>query len=98
MSGLRVFGHGGGVPPREATFSVKRIGEMDLEVEMQAEGAVGYNVLWGTSENALYHSYMTFANRVRIGALVRGQNCVVRVDAFNESGITEGARTEPVEK
>lgn len=98
VSGLRVFGHGGGVLPREATFSVKRIGEMDLEVEMQAEGAVGYNVLWGTSENALYHSYMTFANRVRIGALVRGQNCVVRVDAFNESGITEGARTEPVEK
>jgi len=31
---------------------------------------------------------MIFDNRVRVGALVKGQDYFVRVDAFNESGIT----------
>lgn len=97
VSGLRVFGLGGGQPPCEAVFTAKRSGELDFEVEMQAEGATGYNVLWGTSEDTLYHSCLTFANTARIGALVQGQRCVVRVDAFNENGITEGRRIAVLE-
>jgi hypothetical protein len=33
---------------------------------------------------------MTFANEQRVGALVAGQEYFVRVDSFNENGITEG--------
>lgn len=55
--------------------------------------AVGYNVLWGNSPERLYHSWMvmgTRINRKRIGALVKGRDYYVRVDVFNENGITEG--------
>ena len=33
---------------------------------------------------------MTFKNTERVGALVSGADYYVRVDAFNENGITEG--------
>lgn len=35
---------------------------------------------------------MTFEESQKIGALVKGQDYYVRVDAFNENGITEGNR------
>lgn len=92
VSGLRVFGIGDGNKPADAAFTAKRTGEMDLEVEMDAEGAVGYNILWGCAPDKLYHSYMTFEKKQHIGALVKGRNYYVRVDAFNENGITEGAK------
>lgn len=53
--------------------------------------AVGYNILWGTSAKKLYHSYMIFGEKQRIGALVKGKDYFVRVDAFNEAGITKGS-------
>lgn len=53
--------------------------------------AVGYNILWGHAPDKLYHSYMIFGTTQRIGALVKGQEYYVRVDAFNENGITEGS-------
>ena len=41
--------------------------------------------------NKLYHSYMVFGkNSQRIGALVKNRPLYVRVDTFNENGITEG--------
>ena len=52
---------------------------------------LGYNILFGSSPEKLYHSYMIFGRtKQRIGALVEGREYYVRVDAFNESGITEG--------
>ena len=54
-------------------------------------GAVGYNVLWGYAPDKLYHSYMIFgAREKKIGALMKGKPVWIRVDAFNEVGITEG--------
>ena len=51
----------------------------------------GHNVLWGYAPEALYHSCMVFGkNSCRIGALVKDQPVYVRVDTFNEGGITEG--------
>ena len=41
-------------------------------------------------QDKLYHSHMVFGNEQRIGALVKGKEYYVRVDAFNENGITEG--------
>lgn len=38
----------------------------------------------------LYHSRMCFEPKAPIGALIKGQNLFIRVDSFNENGITEG--------
>ena len=39
----------------------------------------------------MYHSDMVFApGKKRVGALIRGREYCVRVDAFNENGITAG--------
>lgn len=90
ISGLRVFGIGDGEKPAVPTFTAERIGEMDMKVVIQGTNAVGYNILWGSSPEKLYHSYMTFENEKKVGALVKDREYYVRVDAFNESGITEG--------
>lgn len=52
---------------------------------------MGAVVLWGHASDKLYHSRMVYGDsRVHVGALVCGQNVYVRVDTFNENGITEG--------
>ena len=91
VSGLRVFGLGNGQPPKKSVFRVERKGALDLEVTMHADGALGYNVLWGESPEKLYHSAICFEEKLTVGALVRGREYFVRVDAFNENGITEGS-------
>lgn len=90
ISGLRVFGSGEGRKPENPKFTAIREGELDVKVDIQGKYAVGYNILWGSKEDKLYHSYMTFENSQRIGALVKGRDYFMRVDAFNENGITEG--------
>ena len=52
--------------------------------------AVGYVVNWGFAPDKLYHSYQVFDERVSIGGLVKDQALYLRVDSFNENGITEG--------
>lgn len=152
ISGIRVFGLGDGAAPAAPVVTVKRMGDLDMEIrirdgaaEMTADSsavvdgacrnvmlspaenahkntgnqsevsrALGYNILWGNSKDKLYHSFMVFAgaslqkgrreetqyetdaNGVetviqRVGALMKDQKEYwVRVDAFNENGITEG--------
>ena len=90
ISGLRVFGLGHGEKPAIPEFSVVRVSDIDMEVTIKDNGAVGYNILWGHDPEKLYHNYMVFSTEKRVGALVKGQKYYVRVDAFNESGITEG--------
>ena len=63
---------------------------MLVDIEPQAD-ALGYNILFGSGPEKLYHSYMTFAaGETRVGALIQGREYCVRVDALNESGITQG--------
>ncbi len=91
ISGLRVFGVEDGEKPQIPEYQVKRSTGLDMEVGIQGKNALGYNILWGHEPEKLYHSYMIFGkDRQKIGALVEGQNYYVRVDAFNEAGITEG--------
>ena len=92
ISGLRVFGTADVKPPQQATnVTVNLLSELDLSVKWDDVGAVGYNVLWGYTPEKLYHSYMVFGkDEVNIGALMKGQPVYVRVDSFNEKGITEG--------
>ena len=92
VSGLRAFGRGTGSAP-EAPKGVKaeRVGDLNMRVSWEPDGAVGHNVLWGYAPEKLYHSYMVLgADEKNIGALVKGEPVFVRVDAFNENGITEG--------
>ena len=92
ISGLRVFGLGRGEKPAAPVFTVRRENDLDMMVSVQSqENTLGYNILFGNSPEKLYHSYMVFkAGDRRIGALIKGRNYFVRVDAFNENGITEG--------
>lgn len=94
ISGLRVFGRGNGSRPKQAEASVVRTGPLDFVVSAGDDSDVtGYHILWGSSPKQLYHSCMVMGNQIagkRIGALVKGQDYYVRVDAFNENGITEG--------
>jgi hypothetical protein len=92
ISGLRVFGIGDSPKPAVPTFEALRTGDLDMEVTIQTQAdALGYNILFGNSPEKLYHSCMVFeAGTHRIGALIKGRAYSVRVDAFNENGITEG--------
>ena len=91
ISGLRVFGMGDGVKPKVPQFVAERVSDIDLRVKIQTMDAIGYNILWGHAPNNLYNNYMIYGKKEQnIGALVKGQSYYVRVDAFNENGITEG--------
>ena len=92
ISGLRVFGIGAGEKPAAPRFTAVRSGDLDMLVEIaQQSDALGYNILFGSSPEKLYHSDMVFAaGEHRVGALIRGREYYVRVDVFNENGITEG--------
>lgn len=94
ISGLRVFGMGSGSAPEVPAYEARADG-MDLYVSVSGN-AVGYNILWGHAEDKLYHSCILYGTEKRIGALVKGQCCYVRVDAFNENGITEGMTRQVV--
>ncbi len=90
VSGLRVFGIGNGQLPNVPKYRVHKLGETDMDITIERGDAVGYNILWGHLPEKLYHSYMIFNTQQRIGALVKGETYFVRVDSFNENGITEG--------
>lgn len=91
ISGLRIFGRGNGSAPEIPEFSAMRAGNNDMKISLsKTSGAVGWNILWGEEEDKLYHSCLTFEPEKNIGALVRNREYFVRVDAFNENGITHG--------
>lgn len=97
ISGIRAFGKGqGSLPMQTENVRVELIGEkpkdaVDMLVSWKDAKAVGYNILWGYSPDKLYHSYLVFGKtEQKIGALVKGEPVYLRVDAFNENGITEG--------
>lgn len=104
ISALRVFGIGAGQQPAVPEFTAQRSSDrLDLLVSIHGtKDAVGYNILWGHSKEKLYHSYQIYRAvddvqnqrdadiSKRIGALVKSQEYFVRVDAYNENGISKG--------
>ncbi|RKD71343.1 glycosyl hydrolase family 43 [Sinobaca qinghaiensis] len=92
ISGMRIFGTGDAEPPEKASgVTLELVSELDLLVKWNDTEFTGSNVLWGFAPDKLYHSYMVFgSSEVNIGALIKGQPVYVRVDTFNEAGITEG--------
>ena len=90
VSGLRVFGLGNGPRPvKVSDVNTVHSGDLDLYINWRGN-AVGYVVEWGYTPEKLYHSYQVFTDSVHIGGLVKGQEVYVRIDSFNESGITVG--------
>ncbi|MGL6201224.1 MAG: family 43 glycosylhydrolase [Lachnospiraceae bacterium] len=92
VSGLRIWGKGDGEPPKEAEdVSVSFEGDLDMTMSCNIENTIGINILWGYEEDKLYHSCMVYGeSHKHIGALIKDQSLFVRVDTFNENGITEG--------
>lgn len=92
VSGLRVFGKSGDKNPERAkNINAEYIDELDVKISWEAENVVGCNVLWGFAEDKLYHSRMVLGeSETELGAIIKGAPLYIRVDTFNEFGITEG--------
>ena len=58
-------------------------------------GAQGCNVRYGIAPDKLYQSWLVYdANEITLSTLIKGQRYFVRVDSFNENGITPGTVIE----
>lgn len=93
LSGLRVFGEGKGEAPAQVEAAqMQYVDEMTLQLNWeQAQGAMGYEVKYGIAPNKLYLSHMVYDEpEVMLTTLNKGQKYYVRIDSFNEAGITEG--------
>ena len=92
ISGLRVFGNGAGARPAAAKAAAVRVDALDGKISWQhLENAQGCNVRYGIAPDKLYHSWLVYdADEVTLSTLMAGQDYYVRVDSFNENGITEG--------
>ena len=89
VSGLRVFGLGEGNPPSQVTeVTAKRSVDLDIDVSWKGTGT-GYVVVWGYAPNKLYHSYQVL-EKVYDWWSHKRSGTYIRVDSFNENGITEG--------
>lgn len=92
VSGFRVFGNGEGEKPARAEAGAVRTGALDARVYWKKDAhATGHCVYYGIRKDHLFHSWMVYgASEVTLSTLLRGEAYFVRVDSFNENGITEG--------
>lgn len=65
---------------------------MDLQLSWKpAKDAFGYNVRYGIAPDKLYSSWQIYDScEVDIGTISVGNKYYIRVDSYNENGITEG--------
>ena len=95
ISGLRIFGFGGGAAPAQAQATVHRTGPMNALVQWQPldeMDAQGCNIRYGIAPDKLYQSWLVYGvQELDLSTLMAGQDCYLRVDSFNENGITEGS-------
>jgi len=93
VSGLRVFGLGGGEKPAPVLPTARRTGPLNAQITWTAvPGVQGYNLRYGLAADKLYASWQLDARTSHdLGALNAGQDYWIAVDSFNENGITRGA-------
>ena len=98
VSGLRVFGRCDKKPAREVSlFDVKRNDDRRAVVISWNKDpeAVGYNIRFGTQPDKLYQNYMVYEkNEVTIRSLNADKPYYFTIDAFNESGLSEGTEVK----
>jgi hypothetical protein len=99
ISDLRVFGIAEGQPPRApANLEVRRDGNDPRNAFITWEGVpgtVGYNILWGLSDDKLYQCYQVFADqpsKLELRALTLDQDYSFAIEAFNESGVSKASK------
>ena len=93
VSGLRVFGQGEGAKPASVQqTSVQYSDRMTARLQWPvADGAMGYDVKYGIAPDKLYSSYLVYEkSELLLTTLTKGQQYYVRIDSFNENGVTEG--------
>ncbi len=110
ISGLRVFGEGGGHAPLGVdmdTAVYERYADNNRSIGIvwdAAPGAQGYIVRFGTSPDALNTHYQVIGtHHAALNCLNRGVDYYFTVDSYNESGVTKGTAvikaeaTEPLQ-
>ncbi|MDR3251713.1 MAG: family 43 glycosylhydrolase [Tannerella sp.] len=93
VSGLRIFGRSSSpLPPEVEGFTAERDADrrvVHLKWEA-AEGAVGYNIRYGTDADKLYGNYTVYGkNELTIRSLNAAETYVFAIDAFNGAGVRE---------
>ncbi|MCW0483743.1 family 43 glycosylhydrolase [Gaoshiqia sediminis] len=98
---LRVFGNGNGKAPEspESFQAIRQADERNADLTWKAvDGAMGYVLYWGISENRMNNSVMIYdRNSYELRALNKGQGYFFAVEAFNENGISKRSKTVKVE-
>ena len=94
VSGLRVFGHGGGSAPEKAPAFTAARGEdaRNMTVSWEpVDGAQGYMIRFGIDPHNLHTHWQVIGDtRATVYCLTKGVPYSVTVDAYNESGVTRG--------
>ncbi|MEM9422545.1 MAG: discoidin domain-containing protein, partial [Pseudomonadota bacterium] len=93
VSGFRVFGKGNGPrPERIDQFTFTRDDPRTAVLNWhRTPAAVGYNIRWGIHPDKLYSSWMVYGQaELSLGALTKGADYWIAIDAFNENGVTKG--------
>jgi hypothetical protein len=99
LRGLRVFGQGHGDAPAAPVFTVDRKKDRRrMEIRWKpVEGADGYVVRYGQEKERLYLANQFYnTTSVLISCLENKKDYFVTVDAFNQSGYTQGKSIVPV--
>ncbi len=105
VSGLRVFGYGGGEAPKTAPdFTATRCKDTrNMTVRWDPmEDAQGYIVRWGITPDRLHTHWQVIPDHVggdteaTVYCLTKGVSYFVTVDAYNESGVTKGTKLQKI--
>ena len=105
VSGLRVFGFGGGNAPEQAPDFRATRGEDARTMTVRwdpVEGAQGYIIRWGVDPQELHTHWQVISDHVggnceaTVYCLTKGVSYHVTVDAYNESGVTYGTVTRQI--
>ena len=97
ISGLRVFGNGGGKAPAYVeNLAIERSETDRCVVKLKwnkVREAIGYNIRYGSQKGKLYQNYQVLGDdSLTIRSLNGLQKYYFTIDAFNESGITQGKK------
>ena len=98
LSALRVFGIGSGEKTGSVTaFHSEYTDTITSRLTWEpVPGAMGYDIKYGIAPDKLYCSHMVYdTSEAMLTTLNKGQQYYVRIDSFNETGITDGT-TAPI--
>ncbi|PRY57160.1 family 43 glycosylhydrolase [Glycomyces artemisiae] len=98
VSGLRVFGIGGGPAPEPVAVTAVRTDDLTARLDWpESPGADGYNVRYGAHPEKLYQSRLVHGrNELELRTLNADTDYWVAVDAFNGGGIAPGTTVRVV--